>query len=254
MELLITKEQHVLTLQFNRPAKKNAITGAMYQQMADALKAAEDDVAVRVILFAGSAHIFTAGNDLDDFMHHPPTSADSPVYQFLWQLSHAGKPIIAAVAGAAVGIGTTMLLHCDLVYADTTARFSMPFVQLGLCPEAASSLLLPQLAGYHRAAEKLLLGEAFFAEEAVQIGLVNRVLEADQLMPFARAQASKLVALPAASLRATKRLLKSTQLAAIDAQMLAEGQSFGAMLAAPEAREAFAAFFDKRKPDFSQFS
>ena len=226
----------------------------MYSTLVAALAEAAADPQVRVVVLSGAGGAFTAGNDLEDFMHHPPASADSPVYQFLWQLSHAGKPIIAAVAGAAVGIGTTMLLHCDLVYADTTARFSMPFVQLGLCPEAASSLLLPQLAGYHRAAEKLLLGEAFFAEEALQIGLVNQVLEADQLMPFARAQASKLVALPAASLRATKRLLKSTQLAAIDAQMAAESQSFGAMLAAPEAKEAFAAFFDKRKPDFSQFS
>ncbi len=254
MDVLITKERHRLTLQFNRPAKKNAITGAMYQQMADALKAAEHDADIRVILFIGSPQIFTAGNDLDDFMHQPPTTSESPVHQFLWQISHVGKPVIAAVAGAAVGIGTTLLLHCDLVYAATNARFSMPFAQLGLCPEAASSLLLPQLAGYQRAAEKLLLGESFLADEAQQFGLVNRVLEADQLLACAQEQADKLIALPAASLRATKRLMKRAQLSAIETQMSAESESFGAMLAAPEAKEAFTAFFEKRKPDFSKFS
>lgn len=254
MDVLITKERHRLTLQFNRPAKKNAITSAMYQQMADVLKDADGDTDIRVILFVGSPQIFTAGNDLDDFMHQPPTTPNSPVHQFLWQISHVGKPVIAAVAGAAVGIGTTMLLHCDLVYAATNARFSMPFAQLGLCPEAASSLLLPQLAGYHRAAEKLLMGDPFFADEARQIGLVNQVVEADQLLVHAHGQADKLIALPAASLRATKRLMKRANMAAIEAQMSAESEFFGAMLSAPEAKEAFTAFFDKRKPDFSKFS
>ena len=254
MDVLITKERHILTLQFNRPAKKNAITSAMYQLMADALKEAESDTDIRVILFIGSPQIFTAGNDLEDFMHQPPTTPDSPVHQFLWQISHAGKPIVAAVAGAAVGIGTTMLLHCDLVYAATNARFLMPFVQLGLCPEAASSLLLPQMAGYQRAAEKLLLGEAFSADEASQMGLVNRIIETDQLIQFATAQADKLAALPAASLRTTKRLMKSAQVADVEAQMASENHAFGAMLSAPEAKEAFAAFFDKRKPDFSRFA
>ena len=254
MDVLITKEQHRLTLQFNRPAKKNAITSAMYQLMADALKEAEHDADIRVIVFIGSPQIFTAGNDLDDFMHQPPTTSESPVHQFLWQISHLGKPVIAAVAGAAVGIGTTMLLHCDLVYAASNARFSMPFAQLGLCPEAASSLLLPQLAGFQRAAEKLLLGESFFAEEAQQMGLVNQVLQPEQLLTHLHAQTEKLIALPAASLRATKRLMKQAQLGAIEAQMSAESESFGAMLSAPEAKEAFAAFFDKRRPDFSKFA
>ena len=254
MDVLITKEQHTLTLQFNRPAKKNAITSAMYQQMVDALKEAESDADIRVILFIGSPQIFTAGNDLDDFMRNPPSTSESPVHQFLWQISHAEKPLVAAVAGAAVGIGTTMLLHCDLVYAAENARFSMPFVQLGLCPEAASSLLLPRLAGYQRAAEKLLLGEAFSAEEALQMGLVNRVVEPDQLMACAAAQVAKLAALPAASLRATKRLMKSPQVAEVEAQMVSENHAFGAMLSAPEAKEAFAAFFEKRKPDFSRFA
>lgn len=254
MDILITKANGILTIEFNRPDKKNAITAAMYQAMADALKEAEGDAAVRAILISGKPQIFTAGNDLQDFMRNPPTGADSPVFQFLWQISHAGKPIVAAVAGAAVGIGTTLLLHCDLVYAADNAQLSLPFAQLGLCPEAASSLLLPQIAGYQRAAEKLLLGEAFGAEEAQQMGLVNRVLPADQLLPFAQAQAAKLVALPAASIRLTKSLMKGGQGAAVEAQMATEGKHFGAMLGAPEAREAFTAFFEKRKPDFSRFA
>lgn len=254
MDVLITKEQATLTLQFNRPAKKNAITAAMYQSMADALKDADNDPSIRVILFVGSPQIFTAGNDLEDFAKHPPTTSDSPVHQFLWQISHANKPIIAAVEGAAVGIGTTMLLHCDLVYAAPSARFSMPFVQLGLCPEAASSLLLPQLMGYQRAAEKLLFGEAFSTDEAYRSGLVTAIVEAEELLAFARSQAVKLSGLPAASVRASKRLMKNGQMANMEASMAAENKLFGSMLSSPEAREAFGAFFEKRKPDFSQFS
>lgn len=253
MDILIGKNDGILGIEFNRPDKKNAITSAMYQSMADALKDAEVDSAIRVILISGKSEVFTAGNDLDDFRRNPPIATDSPVAQFMWQISHTNKPVVAAVAGAAVGIGTTLLLHCDLVYAADTAVFSMPFSQLGLCPELASSLLLPQLAGYQRAAEKLLLGEAFTAEEALRMGLVNRILVGDQLLSFARQQAAKLVALPAASIRVTKSLMKSGQIATVEAQMTVESQHFGAMLGAPEAREAFTAFFEKRKPDFSRF-
>lgn len=186
-------------------------------------------------------------------MKNRPTGTDSPVFQFLWQISHASKPMVAAVAGAAVGIGTTLLMHCDLVYAADNARFSMPFTQLGLCPEAASSLILPQIAGYQRAAEKLLLGEAFTAEEAASMGLVNKVLPAEELLAFAQAQAAKLVALPAASIRITKRLMKGAQTAEVEARMAQEIEHFGAMLKAAEAAEAFTAFFERRKPDFSKF-
>ena len=254
MDILITDQNQTRTIQFNRPEKKNAITAAMYQTMADAFKAAEADPQVRVILITGHPQIFTAGNDLTDFMKNPPTTADSPVYQYLWSISHASKPVVAAVSGAAVGIGTTLLMHCDLVYAADNAKFSMPFAQLGLCPEAASSLLFPQIVGYQHAAEKLMLGEPFSAEEALRIGLVNQVVPVDELLDFAHAQVAKLVALPASSIRATKRLLKAGQLAAIEAQMTQESNYFGAMLSAPEAKEAFAAFFQKRKPDFTQFS
>jgi enoyl-CoA hydratase/carnithine racemase len=254
MDISIEQANGICTIRFNRPEKKNAITSAMYQSMADGLKAAEADPSVRVIVLAGQPNIFTAGNDLEDFMKQPPGSGVSPVFQFMAALKDASKPVVAAVAGAAVGIGTTMLLHCDLVYAADNARFSMPFSQLGLCPEFASSLLLPRLVGYQRAAEKLMLGEAFLAAEAEAMGLVNRVLPADELEAFVQAQAARLATLPASSLRITKQLMKRGTAGEIDQQMAAEGEHFRRMLIAPEAKEAFTAFFEKRKPDFSRFS
>ena len=186
MDILTRIEDDVLTITFNRPAKKNAITAAMYQSLADALHGGDQDPAVRAILIVGQPEIFTAGNDLEDFMKVPPHSDTSPVFQFLHAISAAQKPIVAAVRGAAVGVGTTLLLHCDLVYAGRSAKFSMPFTQLGLCPEAASSLLLPQLIGYRQAAAKLLLGEAFGADEALAIGFVNQVLDDDAVVAHAR--------------------------------------------------------------------
>src|SRR6185437_8733019 len=162
MDIVVERSaEGVMTIALNRPEKKNAITSAMYQTMADALADAQEDAAVRAILIRGSENVFSAGNDLEDFMKSPPSSEDAPVLQFLRRISGAEKPIVASVAGVAVGIGTTLLLHCDMVYAAESATFSLPFSQLGLCPEAASSVLLPRLAGYPLAAEKLLLGEAF---------------------------------------------------------------------------------------------
>jgi len=256
MEILSTKADGILTIEFNRPERKNAITSAMYQSMADAINDAEKDAAVRAILIVGKPEIFTAGNDLEDFLNGARDTAleDRPVYRFMVALSGATKPVVAAVAGAAVGIGTTLLMHCDLVYAADNAKFSMPFVQLGLCPEFASSMLLAQLAGYPRAAEKLMLGEAFLVQEALEMGLVSKVLPVAELHAFARAQAAKLVALPASSIRTTKQLMKSSRNAAVKAKMAEENEFFGAMLAAPEAKEAFTAFFEKRKPDFSKFA
>jgi len=254
MEISTEQAGGICTIRFNRPEKKNAITGAMYQAMADALLAAEADSAVRVILFAGQPDIFTAGNDLEDFLKQPPQDENSSVFQFMSALKDASKPVVAAVAGPAVGIGTTMLLHCDLVYAADTARFSMPFSQLGLCPEFGSSLLLQRIAGYQRAAEKLMLGAAFPADEAHEMGLVNQVLPADELLPFVQAQAARLAALPASSVRTIKQLMKRGTVQEIDAQMAEEGAHFRRMLTAPEAKEAFTAFFEKRKPDFSRFS
>ena len=253
MDVLISKANGILTITFNRPDKKNAITVAMYQTIADALKDAECDAGVRAILFTGKSEIFTAGNDLDDFLKNPPQSTKSPVYQFIQDLSHATKPVIAAVSGLAVGIGTTLLLHCDFVYAADNAKFSMPFAKLGLCPEFASSLLLPQIAGYQRAAEKLMLGEAFSAQEACAMGFVNKVLPPAEVLAFAQAQAAKLVALPTSSLRATKRLMKGKQIAAVEAKIEEESVLFSEMLLSKEAKEAFKAFFEKRKPDFTKF-
>lgn len=254
MDIQSSVEDGIQTITFNRPSRKNAITAAMYQTLADALHAGEADRSVRTILFAGQPEIFTAGNDLEDFLKAPPHRDDSPVFQFLTAISTAEKPLVAAVRGAAVGVGTTLLLHCDLVYAGRGARFSLPFAQLGLCPEAASSLLLPQLIGYRHAAAKLLLGEPFGADEALAIGFVNQVLDDDAVLAHARAQALKLAALPASSIRATKRLMKGDAAADIAARMQKEGLVFRALLSSPEAREAFTAFFEKRKPDFSPFS
>ncbi len=255
MDILTNKEHGILTIEFNRPEKKNAITTAMYQAMADALNDAESDTAVRAILITGKPEVFTAGNDLEDFMKSSAAPVgERPVAQFMRALSTASKPIVAAVAGNAVGIGTTLLMHCDLVYAAENAKFSMPFTQLGLCPEFASSMLFPQMVGYPRAAEKLLLGEAFVADEAAEMGLVSRVLPLPDLLSFAHGQAAKLAALPAASLRTTKRLMKGAQAEAIQARMLEENRHFGEMLVAGEAKEAFAAFFEKRRPDFTKFA
>ena len=253
MDILTSRANGILTITFNRPEKKNAITAAMYQIIADALKGAETDAEISAILITGKQGIFTAGNDLDDFLQNPPQSVDSPVYQFIQSLIHATKPVIAAVTGPAVGIGTTLLLHCDFVYAADNAKFSMPFAKLGLCPEFASSLLLPQIAGYQRAAEKLMLGEAFSAEEAYTMGFVNKILPPDEVLTYAKAQAAKLVQLPISSLRATKRLMKSKLTAAIENQIVEESILFGEMLVSKEAKEAFIAFFEKRKPDFTKF-
>ena len=257
-DILTHKENGVLTISFNRPEKKNAITAAMYQAMADALREAETDAAVRAILITGKPEIFTAGNDLEDFMKNAGSLANPdsipPVYQFMQALNDSGKPVIAAVSGAAVGIGTTLLMHCDLIYLADNVKLSMPFTQLGLCPEFASSMVFQQIVGYQRAAEKLMLGESFTAQEAFEMGFVNKVLPLEELLPYAQQIAAKLVALPAASIRTTKRLMKGSQPQAIVTKMAEENQHFSAMLNAPEAREAFMAFFQKRKPDFSQFN
>ena len=240
------------TLSFNRLERKNSITSAMYAAMADAVTQAAADPAVRVLVIQGHETVFSAGNDIGDFLNAPPADPDAPVWRFMRALSGFPKPAIAAVSGPAVGIGTTLLFHCDLVYAGDNAAFSMPFVNLGLCPEFASSLLVPQMFGYHRAAEALLLGEPFMAEAALEAGLVNRVLPPTEANVYAQAQARKLAAKPLSSLIETKRLMKKGQAAQITAQMGEEGASFGRMLREPAAREAFGAFMEKRKPDFSK--
>jgi enoyl-CoA hydratase/carnithine racemase len=251
-DILVHTEAGVTTITFNRLDKKNSITSAMYAALADALQTAESDPAVRVVLLQGHETIFSAGNDIGDFLNAPASTQDSPVFRFLRGIASFPKPLIAAVCGPAVGIGTTMLFHCDLVYAGDNAAFSLPFVNLGLCPEAASSVLVPQMLGYHRAAEALLLGKPFMAEAALEVGLVNRVLPPTEANAFAQAQAKKLAAKPLSALVETKRLMKKGQAALVLQQMADEGASFGRMLKEPAAREAFTAFMEKRKPDFSK--
>jgi len=252
-EIQVARENGVLTITIDRPQRKNALTPAMYETMNAALASAHEDASVRVVLLCGAAGIFTAGNDIEDFLKSPPTGADSPVMRFLDAIASAEKPLVASVPGAAIGVGTTLLLHCDIVYAADTASFAVPFAQLGLCPEAASSLLLPRIAGHQLAAEKLLLGETFDAAEAHRMGFVNRVLPAAELDAFVAAQVAKLAALPASSLRMTKALMKHAGEHEIKTRIGEEAVHFGRMLLSPEAREAFTAFLQKRKPDFRQF-
>ena len=251
-DILTHTDAGVMTITFNRLDKKNSITSSMYAAMADAVAQAAADPAVRVVVFQGHESIFSAGNDIGDFLNQPPSTQESPVFRFLRGIATFEKPLLAAVAGPAVGIGTTMLFHCDLVYAGDNAAFSMPFVNLGLCPEAASSFLAPRMFGYHRAAEALLMGEPFFAEAAQEVGLVNRVVPPTEVNGYVQAQARKLATKPLSSLIATKRLMKGGDQQAVLQKMDEEGQSFGRMLREPAAKEAFGAFMEKRKPDFSK--
>ncbi len=251
-DILTHIDAGVMTITFNRLDKKNSITSSMYAAMADAVAQAAADASVRVVLFQGHESIFSAGNDIGDFLNQPPSTPESAVFRFLRGIATFEKPLLAAVAGPAVGIGTTMLFHCDLVYAGDNAAFSMPFVNLGLCPEAASSLLAPRMFGYHRAAEALLMGDPFFAEAAQEVGLVNRVVPPTEVNGYAQAQARKLAGKPLSSLIETKRLMKGGYQQEVLVKMDEEGKSFGRMLREPAAKEAFGAFMEKRKPDFSK--
>jgi enoyl-CoA hydratase/carnithine racemase len=237
----------------DRPDKKNAITAEMYVQLAEALAAADADSRVRAILLSGSKDCFTAGNDLADFLQRPPSGAGSPTWRLFDVLPNLAKPIVAAVGGPAIGIGTTMLLHCDLVYASSQTRFQLPFVPLGIVPEFGSTYLLPLLAGYQRAAELLLLGQPFDAAKACDIGLVAQVVSPEDLFSTAEQAAARLAELPPESLRLTKRLLKASHAEIVRRTLDEEGRIFRERLASPEAKEALRAFLEKRKPDFSRF-
>ena len=243
----------VATIEIARPEKKNAITMAMYSAMAQALIAAKADPAVRAVLITGQPGIFTSGNDIDDFMQRPPDSAESPAFVFMKALIGCDKPVIAAVTGAAIGIGTTLLLHCDFVYVSDEARLAMPFVSLGLVPEFGSSLIVPLLMGHARAAEKLLLGEPFTGADAVECGIANAVLPAGEVMNHARRVAERFNALPPGAVRETKTLMRRGRAQSTMETIAAEAELFAKCLRSPEAQEAFSAFFQKRKPDFSQF-
>jgi enoyl-CoA hydratase/carnithine racemase len=251
--VLVETRDRVARIELARLDKKNALTQEMYGAMAEALAAAEADAVVRVVLLHGARDCFTAGNDLKDFLERSAGGGPSAAFRFISALPRLEKPLVAAVGGPAVGIGTTLLLHCDLVYASPGARFQLPFVPLGLVPEAASSLLLPMVAGYQRAAELLLLGQPFTAEKAFAAGIVTEIVPEEQLLERARAAAAALAALPPASVRLTKQLMKRQLAAPIAAQMDEEGRLFAERLQSGEAKEAMTAFFEKRKPDFSRF-
>jgi enoyl-CoA hydratase/carnithine racemase len=244
----------ILSVAIDRPEAKNALSVAMYQDLADALARAASDPAVRVVLLHGHPQVFTSGNDIADFMDASSAfTEDRPVMRFLRAISTAEKPIVAAVNGPAIGIGTTMLLHCDFVYAGEGARFQLPFVNLALVPEAASTLLLPSAVGYLRAAELMLLGEPFSSAKAREYGIVTEVVADGETLDVARGVAAKLAAKPPASVRLTKMLMKQSTIEPVSARMRDETRHFAERRGSPEAAEAFRAFFEKRTPDFSQF-
>ena len=236
----------VLRIGFDRPERRNAITVAMYVAFADALAQASADPEIKVVLLHGRPEVFCAGNDLADFLDNPPSGQDSPTYRLLTTLSTFPKPLVAAVNGPAVGIGTTMLMHCELVCAAQDATFSLPFVKLGICPEAGSTVLLPALAGYARAAELLLFGEPFDARKAEAVGLVNHVLPAGEVLDFAIDRAQALARLPLSSLLETKRLLRAPLAGQVARAIEDESATFMRMLREPAAREAMSAFLRKR--------
>ena len=253
--LLVEREGGLLTLRLNRADKKNALTRAMYSQMAEVLDAANADRSVRVVLITGGPECFTSGNDVADFLQVPPTGMDSPVFQFMRALFDFEKPVVAAVAGPAVGIGTTLLLHCDLVYVSRDAKLRTPFVNLGLCPEFGSSLLLPQLLGPARAAEVLLLGETFTGAQAAEWGIAGAALEdGPSTLAKAREMALRFLDLAPSAVADSKRLMRAPGREQLRKVIEEEGALFGQRLRSPEAIEALSAFMQRRKPDFSKFA
>jgi len=250
-EINVTLDERVLTLGLNRLEKKNALTLAMYQALVESLDKSIRDPKVRAVIITGSKDCFTAGNDIQDFLSGGALGDRHPTVQFLATISKFPKPLLAAVSGPAVGIGTTLLLHCDLVYADPNTVFQLPFTNLGLCPEAGSSYLLPRLAGYPRAAELLLLGNRFDAGQALDAGIINAVVE----NPFlaAAGQAKLIGDRPPAAVRITKKLLRAGIADQVSKAMAAEFEYFEKALQSAEAHEAFTAFIEKRAPDFSGF-
>ncbi|HYZ24650.1 MAG TPA: enoyl-CoA hydratase [Rhodopila sp.] len=251
-DLLTHQSGPVLEIVLNRPEKKNALTRAMYNGIVDAFRRAEEDGAIRVMLITGTGDAFTAGNDIGDFQARAGVDEPFHASPFLDALSTLTKPLIAAVNGQAIGVGTTMLAHADLVIAVRAARFMMPFTSLGLVPEAASSLLFPRLVGHQRASALLLLGEPIDADTAHAWGLVNQVTDAEELMPTAQTLAERLAALPPEAVRQTKRLLKHGR-PDVPGRIQEELALFRERLRSPEVEEAFQAFQEKRKPDFSRF-
>ncbi|WP_411385498.1 enoyl-CoA hydratase [Pseudomonas sp. MPB03] len=245
--LLLDRERGLLTVRLNRPDKKNALTRAMYSQLAHALTMADTDPQIRAVLLTGSSDCFTAGNDIVDFLEQPPNDLDNPVFQFMLSLLDCRKPVIAAVAGPAVGIGTTLLLHCDLVYVSRDARLRMPFVNLGLCPEFGSSLILPRLLGQAKAAQLLLLGEGFSGEQAVAWGIATEALDnGEAVLAKAREVALRFESLPPEAVRISKQLMKAPDREALRKVIEEEGKLFTQRLRSPEAVAALSGFINRR--------
>jgi enoyl-CoA hydratase/carnithine racemase len=252
-EITVNRIGRALHIRLDRADKRNAVTRSMYEAMTEAIAIAETDPAIRAVLFSGAGDAFCAGNDLNDFVADPPTGMESSAFRFLRAISTAQKVLVAAVHGAAVGIGTTMLLHCDLVVAARSARLSLPFVALGLVPEAACTLLLPRAIGHLRASELLLLGEPVDAETALRWGLVNRIVDDERLIDAATELVTRVASLPPAAVRLTKRLLKDDR-GGVAVRIEQEADIFVDRLKSPEFQEASSAFLEKRPPDFSRFN
>jgi enoyl-CoA hydratase/carnithine racemase len=253
MEEIITEQSgSLLRVQLNRPAKRNAMTSSMYAFLADVFNRAAKDERTRVVLWHGAGDSFCAGNDIDDFLKNPPGPGDSAQARLMTALLDFDKPLIAAVQGAAIGGGTTMLLHCDFVYAGQSARFQMPFINLAVLPEFGSSFLVPARIGHIRAAELILLGLPFDARRAADLGFVTQVVSDQDLLATASETARKLAAKPASALQASKRLMKQSFREEIKAAMKVENEEFSAQVRSEDAKEAFRAFLERRPPDFTR--
>ena len=251
-KIQVSTEEGVREIVIARPETKNSLLVSMYEALTEALLDAERDLEVQVILLRGEGGI-SSGNDLKDFLENAPDGPESPVFRFMHVIAECKKPIVAAVDGFAVGIGSTMLLHCDVVYAAPETQFILPFVNLALCPEAGSALVLPKVAGHRRAAEVFFFGEPFDTALALELGLVSRVVPKDELLDHARKRARRLAEKPQRALLATKQLLKRHSAPELNAHIDAEAVVFCDLLKSDELKEAIGAFFEKRKPDFKRF-
>lgn len=245
-DISISKDQGVLALGLNRPSKLNAITREMYATLAREINGSNGDEEIGSVLIYGEGEDFTSGNDVNDFLEHPPTGDDSPVWHFLTALRDFSKPLVAAISGRAVGVGVTMLFHCDYVIASKNTRLSMPFVNLGLVPEAGSSYLLPLIAGHHRAAEMFMLGEVFSAQRGYEAGFINEVVEEEEVAVRAGERAKYLADQPRTAIRETKRLLREAHKAQLTAVMSEEARLFTEALGSDETRQAFMNFLMRK--------
>jgi enoyl-CoA hydratase/carnithine racemase len=251
-DIVTERSGSILRVQFNRPAKKNAMTSSMYISFADLLNDAAKDDHVRVVLWHGSGDSFCAGNDVEDFLKNPPGPGESPQATLMKAFIELEKPLVAAVQGAAVGGGTTMLTHCDFVYAGQSAKFQLPFINLGLVPEFGSTFLLRARLGYLRAAELVLLALPFDAKRAAELGLITQVVPDDKLLATATETAQKLAEKPIGALRACKRLMNQPSRAVLEQAMKSENEEFSSRLHSADTKEAFTAFLEKRPPDFTR--